>query len=79
MYVVTFLSSNENIHYSMICKNTDKFQRLEMVFYDKFPEYKKRNNIFLTHNKIIDNNNLEANKISDNDIIVIKSKKDEEK
>ena len=64
----------------MICKNTDKFQRLEMVFYDKFPEYKKRNNIFLTHNKIIDKyNNLEANKISDNDIIVIKSKKDEEK
>ena len=80
IYVVTFLSSNENIHYSMICKNTDKFQRLEMVFYDKFPEYKKRNNIFLTHNKIIDKyNNLEANKISDNDIIVIKSKKDEEK
>ena len=80
IYVVTFLSSNENIHYSMICKNTDKFQRLEMVFYDKFPENKKRNNIFLTHNKIIDKyNNLEANKISDNDIIVIKSKKDEEK
>ena len=74
IFTVAFLTSNENIHYSMICKNTDKFQRLEMAFYDKFPEYKKRNNIFLAHNKVIDKyNSLEANKISDNDIIIIKS------
>ena len=69
---MTFLTSNENVHYSIICKNTDNFHRLEMAFYDKFPEYKKRDNIFLIHNKIIDKyHNLEANKISDNDIIVI--------
>ena len=80
IFPVTFLSSNDNIHYSMICKNTDKFQRLEMAFYEKFPEYKMRNNIFLTHNKIIDKyNNLENNMISDNDIIVIKTEKDEGK
>jgi len=80
IFPVTFLSSNDNIHYSMICKNTDKFQRLEMAFYEKFPEYKMRNNIFLNHNKIIDKyNNLENNMISDNDIIVIKTEKDEGK
>ena len=80
IFTVNFLAPNDNIHYSMICKNTDKFQRLEMAFYDKFPEYKKYNNIFLINNKTIDkSNNLEANKIGDNDIIVIKSLKVEDK
>ena len=72
---MTFISSNENILYSMICKNTDKFQRLEEAFYDKFPDYKKYNNIFLFHGKIIDKNqNLESNNINDNDIIFVKPK-----
>jgi len=75
IYTVTFISSNENIHFSMICKNTDKFYRLEDAFYEKFPEYKKYNNLFLFQGKIIDKfNNLESNKINDNDIIFVKPK-----
>ena len=75
IFTVTFMSSNEDILYSMICKNTDKFQRLEEAFYDKFPDYKKYNNIFLFHGKIIDKNkNLESNNINDNDIIFVKPK-----
>ena len=71
--IITFLSVNEDIHYSMICKNTDDFYRLEIMFYNKYPEYKKGNNIFSIHGKEIDRyNNLESNNISDNDIIVVK-------
>ena len=73
---VTFLSFNEDINYSMICKSTDKFQRLEMAFYDKFPEYKNKDNIFIINNKIIDkNNNLEVNNVNDKDIIIFKENK----
>jgi len=71
--IVTFLSLNEDIHYSILCKNTDDFYRLEIMFYNKYPEYKKGNNIFSIHGKEIDRySNLELNNISDNDIIVVK-------
>jgi len=73
IFTVTFLSQNEDIHYSMICKNTDKFQRLEKAFYDKFPEYKNCNNTFLINERKIDKNkNVETNGIIDNDVIIFK-------
>ena len=79
IFIVTFITLNEDIHYSMICKNTDKFDRLEDSFYNKFPEFKKSINDFLIHDKIIDkSNNLESNNIIDNDIIIVKSKKNRE-
>ena len=75
VFIITFISLNEDIHYSMLCKNTDNFYRLEITFYNKFPEYKDENNIFLINGKIIDKlNNLESNNINDNDIIIIKTK-----
>ena len=71
--IVTFLSSNENIHYSMICKNTDDFRRLQNMFYNKFPDYQKYKNIFLIHGKKIKKTKtLKDNNISDNDIIIVK-------
>ena len=80
IFPVTFLSINEDIHYSMICKNTDEFQRLENSFYEKFPEYKNCKNIFLIHNKIINKyEKLETNNIRDNDVIIFKTQIDEEK
>jgi len=70
---VTFLSANENIHYSMICKNTDDFHRLQNKFYEKYPEYQKYKNIFLIKGKKIKKSkNLKDNNIKDNDIIVVK-------
>jgi len=72
---VTFISVNENIHYSMICKNTDDFLRLQTMFYKKYPEYQKYKNIFLVKGKKIKKSkNLEDNNISDNDIIIVKQK-----
>jgi len=76
-FIVTFVTLNENIHYSMICKNTDIFIKLEIEFYEKFPEFKKCINNFLIHGKIIDKyNNLESNNIKDNDIIIVMPIKD---
>jgi len=78
IFIVTFVTLNEDIHYSMICKNTDKFYRLEIEFYEKFPEFKKCNNNFLINGTIIDKfNNLESNNIKDNDIIIVAPIKNE--
>ena len=79
IYTVTFITLNEDIHYSLICKNTDKFHRLEDAFYDKYPEFNNSNTIFLNHDKIIDKSkNLESNNIIDNDFIIVKSKINDE-
>ena len=75
IFTVTFLSLNEDIRYSIICKSTDKFNRLEELFYDKFPEYRNSSCIFLFHDKIINRfNTLENNNIGDNDTIIFKPK-----
>ena len=60
----------------MICKNTEKFYRLEDAFYEKYPEYNQYNNLYLFQGKMVDKfNNLKSNNINDNDIIFIKPKK----
>ena len=66
-----FTSKDENIKYSVICKNTDKFSKIENIFIEKFIEYSKKEYYF-THrykNKIKRVKCLEENKIYDNDII----------
>ena len=71
---VIFLSIDENIHYSVVCKNTDIFNKIEKKFYDKYPEYKNTKNDFIVNgNKINILNNLNENKIKNNDIIIIES------
>ena len=34
---IIFISQNEDIHYSIICKNTDFFSGLEKLLYEKYP------------------------------------------
>ena len=71
---ITFISLDESIIYSMICKKNDKFEILENKFYDKYPEYAKGENTFLKEgNKINRFKSLEENKIRDNNIIVFNS------
>ena len=53
MMSVIFISIDENIHYSIICKNTDIFSNIEKKFYDKYPEHKNtKNEFFVNGNKI---------------------------
>ena len=69
---IIFISSDENIITSFICKNTDIFKFIENKFYEKYSEYKDLDNIFILNGKKINKNkSLDENKIKNNDIITI--------
>ena len=69
---VIFNSFDENIHYSIICKNTDQFSKIESLLYDKYPEYKDLKNSFIINGKEIKKSkSLEDNKIKNSDIITL--------
>lgn len=71
---VIFVSSDSKVHYSVICKNTDKFNKIEGMLYDEYPEYLESNNFFLVNGKAINRfKSLEANEIKNNSIIMLKS------
>ena len=71
---VIFVSSDQKVHYSVICKNTDKFSKIENMLYDEYPEYIESENIFqINGNKINKYKSLEFNKIKNNDIIMFKN------
>ena len=65
-----FLSENEDICYSLICKKNDKFSIIESQFYEKYPEYMELEGSFFCHNKKIQRfKTIEENNIKNNDII----------
>ena len=62
--------NNDILNYSMACKNTELFVRLEERLYDDFPEYKKKETIFMVDNRrIFRFQTLDENKIKRNNII----------
>ena len=72
---VIFTSSDKMILYSTICKNTEKFIKLEEKLYNNYPEYSKSNNDFMVDGNIINKfNTLDENKIKDSDNIILKRK-----
>ena len=67
---VIFISLDQKIHYSLICKNKDKFNILENLLYEKFPEYQESENYFMANGKKINRfKTLEENKIGNSDLI----------
>ena len=69
---VIFSSFEEDINYSLICKNTDYFESIENRFYEIFSEYNSLDYYFSSKgNKINKEKNLMENKIYDNDIILV--------
>ena len=72
---IVFNSFDENIHYSVICKNTDQFLKIESLLYDKYPQYKYLNKDYFVNGVKIDiTKNLKDNNIKDSDIITLKTK-----
>ena len=68
---IEFLSFDQNIRYSISCKKTDSFSKIEQELYKEFPEYKEKNNIFLVNGEKIDvNKTLEDNNIEDRNVIL---------
>ena len=74
---IIFMTSDENIHYSMICKSTEIFSELEKRLYIKYPQYKETKNYYYANGyKINVNKTLEDNKIKDNEVIIISNDND---
>ena len=70
---IMFISYDESIYYSVNCKKTDIFSKIEALLYDRYPEYKNYNTYFIANGNIINKNkSLEDNKINSNDIITFK-------
>ena len=70
---VIFISVDQKIHHSFICKNTDIFTSLEKSLYDIFPEYGESENYFLLSGRKINKyKSLECNNIKNSDIIKLK-------
>ena len=69
---VIFQSTDSKIHYALICKNTDKFNMIENMLYDKYPEYIENENFFTVNGiKINRFKTMEQNKIKYSDIIIL--------
>ena len=72
MISVIFTSDDQKIHFSVICKNTEKFIRLEEKLYNDYPEYSETNNYFVVNgNRIQKFKTLEENNIRNSDIIIL--------
>ena len=69
---VIFQSVDSKIHYAIICKNTDRFNMIENILYDKYPEYIENENYFIVNGiKINKNKTMEQNNIKYSDIITL--------
>ena len=72
LMTIIFKSFDQNIHYSLICKNTQIFNQVEILLYKIYPEYKETENFFIVNgNKINRFKSLEENKIKNSDIILV--------
>jgi len=72
LMVVNFKSVDQKLNYSMICKNTDIFNKIENKLYEDNEEYYDTPNYFTVNGtKIHKNKSLEWNKIKNNDIIML--------
>ena len=81
LLTVIFVSIDENLNYSFICKNTDSFNTVENRLYSIFPEYydnKNENCFYIKGKEIEKSKTIKENKIKYSDKIMlmpIKAKK----
>ena len=69
---IIFSSVNQNVNYSMVCKNTDTIHKLEEKLYEEYPNLSERENYFLCKGKLLNKfHSFEKNHIKTGDIIVL--------
>lgn len=72
---IIFISTNQKLQTSIICKNTDEFHKVEAQLYNNYPEYSENDNIFLLSGKKINRfKTLEQNGIKNNAVIIMNEK-----
>ena len=70
LMTVIFSSINQDLLYSVICKNTDKFTKIENILYDEFPGYRETQNYFIFNGQKIDKyKNLDENNLFNSAVI----------
>ena len=69
---IIFQSGDQSVHSSIICKNNDKFHKIEELLYEKNPKFAESENFFFLNGKKINRNKtLEQNGIKEDDIILL--------
>ena len=69
---VIFSSVDQNIHYSIVCKNTDKIHKLEEELYKEYPQFSETDNYFMCKGKVLNKfHTFESNNIKNGDVIVV--------
>ena len=72
MMSIIIWSTDQGVHSSFICKNTDLFVHIELKVYEKYPKYTENENYFTVNGiKINKYKSLEKNEIKDSDIIIL--------
>ena len=72
LITISFITQSENIIWSVICKKSNPFKKLENLFYKDYPEYKEKHLYFKLNRRTINKEeNLEKNNIENNDVINI--------
>ena len=67
-----FTSLDQKIHQSIICKNTEKFSRLEEILYKEAPDYFDSDIYFCFKGNVINRyKTLKENNIHNSDIIIL--------
>ena len=69
---VIFKTMDQKIQYSVPCRKTDSFSKIEKKLYKEYPEYKEKNRYFLVNGNMIDvNKTTEENNIKNSDVIIM--------
>ena len=72
MMIITFISSDQQLHYSVLCKNTDEFYKIVGLLYKEYPGYAENENYFLVDGQKINKyKTLEQNGIKNNSQIIL--------
>ena len=71
---IIFLIGDQKVHYSLICKDSEKFSEVEGRLYEIFPDYSEVENYFMCNGiKINRFKTLKENRIKYSDIIMMNS------
>ena len=72
LMTVIFYSTDHKIHYSLICKKTDKFNKLENELFETFPECQDSEDFFMVNGQKVNRyKTLEENKIKNSQVITL--------
>ena len=69
---IIFASVDQKIHYSIVCKNTDKIHKLEEELYREYPQFSETDNYFMCKGKVLNKfHAFDSNNIKNGDVIVV--------